>query len=126
RETLAPDEPGNLLQLHHDDPTLWSAWNLDASYRNTVRDLTGAESVELTEPGPLLARVRVTRVFGASRLVQDLELTAGAKRLVIRTDIDWQERDAVLKAAWPLDVHAEHESAEVQFGHVRRPTHENT
>ncbi|EFL02120.1 alpha-mannosidase [Streptomyces sp. SPB78] len=126
RETLAPDEPGNLLQLHHDDPTLWSAWNLDASYRNTVRDLTGAESVELVEPGPLLARVRVTRAFGASRLVQDLELTAGARRLVVRTDIDWQERDAVLKAAWPLDVHAGHESAEVQFGHVQRPTHENT
>jgi alpha-mannosidase len=68
----------------------------------------------------------VERVFGASHLVQHLELTAGSDRLAVRTDIDWQERDTLLKAAWPVDVHAETESAEIQFGHVRRPTHENT
>ncbi|TDC07282.1 alpha-mannosidase [Nonomuraea longispora] len=126
REVLAPDHPGNLLQLHHDDPSLWSAWNLDHHYRNTVRDLTEAVSVEVAEQGPLLSSVRVTRAFGSSLIVQELELAAGSRRLVVRNDIDWQERDAVLKAAWPLDVHAEHESAEIQFGHVRRPTHENT
>ncbi|WP_411113585.1 alpha-mannosidase [Streptomyces sp. 029-5] len=126
RETLAPDQPGNLLQLHHDDPNVWSAWNIDHHYRNTVRDLDEADSVTLTERGPLLASVRVERSFGGSRITQDLQLSAGSRRLVVHTDIDWQERDAVLKAAWPLDVHAEHESAEIQFGHVRRPTHENT
>jgi alpha-mannosidase len=126
RETLAPDQPGNLLQLHHDDPNLWSAWNIDHHYRNTVRDLDEADAVTLTEQGPLLASVRVERSFGDSRIVQDLELAAGSRRLTVRTDIDWQERDAVLKSAWPLAVHAEHESAEIQFGHVRRPTHENT
>jgi alpha-mannosidase len=58
--------------------------------------------------------------------VQHLELTAGSAQLTVRTDIDWQERDTLLKAAWPLNVHAETESAEIQFGHVQRPTHENT
>ncbi|GHJ41084.1 glycoside hydrolase family 38 C-terminal domain-containing protein [Streptomyces sp. TS71-3] len=126
RETLAPDQPGNLLQLHHDDPNAWSAWNIDHHYRNTVRDLTAAESVTVSERGPLLSSVRVVRAFGDSRVVQELRLSAGSRRLEVDTDIDWQERDAVLKAAWPLAVHAEHESAEIQFGHVRRPTHENT
>lgn len=126
RETLAPDQPGNLLQLHHDDPNAWSAWNIDRHYRNTVRDLTAADSVRAVERGPLLASVRVERSVGDSRIVQHLELTAGSGRLVVRCDIDWQERDAVLKAAWPLAVHAESEAAEIQFGHVRRPTHENT
>ncbi|GLW08136.1 putative glycosyl hydrolase [Microtetraspora sp. NBRC 13810] len=126
RETLAPGQAGNLLQLHHDDPTLWSAWDLDHHYRNTVRDLTGAVSVTVAERGPLLCSVRVVRAAGESRITQDLELAAGSRRLMVRSDVDWQERDTVLKAAWPLDVHAEHESAEIQFGHVRRPTHENT
>ena len=126
REALDPDRPGNLLQLHPDDPNLWSAWNIDGYYRDTVRDLVEAESVRVTESGPLLAAVRVERAFGASRLVQHLELTAGSAQLTVRTDIDWQERDTLLKAAWPLNVHAEQESAEIQFGHVRRPTHENT
>ncbi|MDX6353483.1 MAG: alpha-mannosidase, partial [Streptomyces sp.] len=126
REAIAPGTVGNLLQLHPDDPNVWSAWNIDSYYRDTVHDLREAHSVTLSESGPLLASVRVERRFGDSVLVQHLELAAESKQLTVRTDIDWQERDTVLKAAWPLDVHAEQESAEIQFGHVRRPTHENT
>ncbi|WP_030904942.1 alpha-mannosidase [Streptomyces sp. NRRL F-5126] len=126
RDAIAPGTVGNLLQLHPDDPNVWSAWNIDPYYRDTVRDLREAHSVTLAEEGPLLASVRVERRFGSSVLVQHLELAAESKQLTVRTDIDWQERDTVLKAAWPIDVHAEHESAEIQFGHVRRPTHRNT
>ncbi|MFJ5260126.1 alpha-mannosidase [Streptomyces sp. NPDC088387] len=126
REAIAPGAAGNLLQLHPDDPNLWSAWNLDPYYRDTVHDLDEAESVTLVEEGPLLAVVRVERTHGSSRFVQYVELAAESRQVTVRNDIDWQERDTVLKAAWPLDVHAEQESAEIQFGHVRRPTHENT
>ncbi|MCI3223761.1 glycoside hydrolase family 38 C-terminal domain-containing protein [Streptomyces sp. NP-1717] len=126
REAIAPGAAGNLLQLHPDDPNMWSAWNIDSYYRDTVRDLDEAESVTLVDGGPLLASVRVERAHGASRFVQHIELTAESRQVSVRNDIDWQERDTVLKAAWPLDVHAERESAEIQFGHVQRPTHENT
>ncbi|MGW6508850.1 alpha-mannosidase, partial [Streptomyces niveus] len=126
REAIAPGAAGNLLQLHPDDPNLWSAWNIDSYYRDTVRDLDEAESVTLVDEGPLLASVRVERAHGSSRFVQHIELTAESRQVTVRNDIDWQERDTVLKAAWPLDVHAERESAEIQFGHVQRPTHENT
>jgi alpha-mannosidase len=130
RDAIAPGGAGNLLQLHPDDPSLWPAWNLDRSYRNTCRDLVAGQGVPATvtvaDRGPLLATVRVERAFGDSRLVQDVCLAAGARRLDIRTDVDWRERDAVLKSAWQFDVHAEDVAAEIQFGHVRRPTHENT
>ncbi|AQA16078.1 alpha-mannosidase [Streptomyces malaysiensis] len=126
REAIAPGAAGNLLQLHPDDPNLWSAWNIDTYYRDTVRDLDTADSVTLVDEGPLLASVRVERSCGSSRFVQHIEVTAESRQVTVRNDIDWQERDTVLKAAWPLDVHAERESAEIQFGHVQRPTHENT
>ncbi|WP_030354548.1 alpha-mannosidase [Streptomyces scopuliridis] len=126
REAIAPGAAGNLLQLHPDDPNLWSAWNIDSYYRDTVRDLDEAELVTLVDEGPLLASVRVERAHGSSRFVQHIEIAAESRRVTVRNDIDWQERDTVLKAAWPLDVHAERESAEIQFGHVQRPTHENT
>ncbi|MFF4755686.1 alpha-mannosidase [Streptomyces sp. NPDC002514] len=126
REAIAPGAVGNLLQLHPDDPNLWSAWNIDSYYRDTVRDLDEAESVTLVDEGPLLASVRVERASGSSRFVQYIEVTAESRQVTVRNDIDWQERDTVLKAAWPLDVHADRESAEIQFGHVQRPTHENT
>ena len=130
RDAIAPGGAGNLLQLHRDQPNLWPAWNLERHYRNVRTDLTAehgaAATVTLVDEGPLVATVRVERSFGASRITQDLRLAAGSHRLDVVTDIDWRERDAVLKSAWQLDVHAEHTAAEIQFGHVSRPTHENT
>ncbi|MGV2919088.1 alpha-mannosidase [Streptomyces alfalfae] len=124
REVLAA--PGNLLQLHPDHPTHYDAWDLDEHYRRRHTDLTEAESVELVEDGPLRVAVRVVRAFGASRITQEIRLDAGSRRLDVVTDVDWRESEKVLKAAFPLDVHAERSAAEIQFGHVHRPTHANT
>ncbi|MFH8568234.1 alpha-mannosidase [Streptomyces sp. NPDC017993] len=126
REVLAPGTRGNLLQLHPDHPNQYDAWDLDRHYRNRHTDLTDAESVELVAPGPLSATVRVTRAFGASQITQEMTLRAGSRRVDITTDVDWHESEKVLKAAFPLDVHAERSTAEVQFGHVHRPTQANT
>ena len=126
REALAPGSRGNLLQLHPDHPSHWDAWDIDRHYRRRWTDLTDAESVTVTESGPLSAVVRVERAFGASRIVQLLQLDAGSRQLTVSTDADWQESEKVLKAAFPLDVHADRSSAEIQFGHVQRPTHSNT
>ena len=124
REVLSG--PGNLLQLHPDHPNAWDAWDIDRHYRRRHTDLTDVESVELVEDGPLTAAVRLTRTFGKSRITQEIRLAAGARRLDIVTDVDWQESEKVLKAAFPFDVHAERSTAEIQFGHLHRPTHTNT
>jgi alpha-mannosidase len=126
RDAIAPGAAGNLLQLHRDEPPGWSALQLDPDYRTTCRDLDTADRVEVRAAGPLLAAVRVTRGTGRSCVVQDLVLTAGSRALAVTTEVDWREQDTVLKAAWPLDVHADTSRAEVQFGHVTRPTHDNT
>ncbi|RYJ28448.1 alpha-mannosidase [Streptomyces sp. L-9-10] len=126
REVLAPGGRGNLLQLHPDHPNQWDAWDIDRHYRHRHTDLTAADSVELIEEGPLRAAVRVVRTFGASRITQEISLTADTRRIDIVTEVDWQESEKVLKAAFPLDVHAERSTAEVQFGHVHRATHDNT
>ncbi len=126
REVLAPGTRGNLLQLHPDHPNEYDAWDIDKHYRRKHTDLTAAESVELVESGPLRAVVRVVRAFGKSRITQELRLSTGSRRLDVVCDVDWQESEKVLKAAFPLDVQAERSAAEIQFGHVHRPTHTNT
>ncbi|WUW20792.1 glycosyl hydrolase-related protein [Streptomyces sp. NBC_01463] len=126
REVLAPGHRANLLQLHPDHPNNWDAWDIDRHYRRSRTDLTAAESVETVEDGPLRAAVRVVRVFGSSRIVQEIRLAAGSRQVDIETEVDWQESEKVLKAAFPLDVHAERSTAEIQFGHVHRATHDNT
>ncbi|MET9767983.1 glycoside hydrolase family 38 C-terminal domain-containing protein [Streptomyces sp. NPDC006415] len=126
REALIPGTRANLLQLHPDHPNHWDAWDIDRHYRRTRTDLTTADSVSLVEEGPLRAAVRVVRSFGKSTVVQEVRLAAGARQLDIDTEVDWQESEKVLKAAFPLDVHAERSTAEIQFGHVHRATHDNT
>ncbi|MFI5628571.1 alpha-mannosidase [Streptomyces sp. NPDC051664] len=126
REVIAPSHRANLLQLHPDHPNHWDAWDIDRHYRRSCTDLTEADSVELVEEGPLRTAVRVVRTFGKSRIVQEIRLAAGSRQVDIETEVDWQESEKVLKAAFPLDVHAERSTAEIQFGHVHRATHDNT
>ncbi|MFC4605617.1 alpha-mannosidase [Rhodococcus kronopolitis] len=121
RESLAPGAVGNLLQLHRDTPNRWDAWDIDEFYRNTVTDLRRADSV--TRDGDAVV---VRRSFGDSTVVQRLGLAPGARALDIAHDIDWHERQKLLKLAFPFDVQADRSAAETQFGHVFRPTHSNT
>ncbi|MEV6964087.1 glycoside hydrolase family 38 C-terminal domain-containing protein [Hamadaea sp. NPDC051192] len=126
RDAIAAGQRGNLLQLHPDHPNNWDAWDIDPHYRNTVTDLTAAQSVTVVADGPLLAAVEVVRVFGASTITQTYRLTAGSARFDVETVVDWRESEKVLKAAFPLGVHTDQATAEIQFGHLRRPIHTNT
>ncbi|TKA10930.1 alpha-mannosidase [Actinacidiphila oryziradicis] len=126
RETVAPGEAANLLQIHPDFPNMWDAWDVDQFYRNTVTNLTDVDELTVLTETPDAVSVRVARSFGASRVVQTLTLTAGVKRLDIDTEVDWHETEKFLKAAFLLDIHTDRYAAETQFGHLYRPTHTNT
>jgi alpha-mannosidase len=126
RETLAPGARGNLLQLHADLPNQWDAWDIDEHYRRQRMDLTAADSITVTAAGPLVGEIRIERSFGASRISQTIRVRAGSRRVDVDNDVDWRETEKILKAAFPMDVHADRATSEIQFGHVHRPTHANT
>ncbi|MHA3701743.1 alpha-mannosidase [Jatrophihabitans sp. YIM 134969] len=121
REVIPPGGAGNLFQLHHDTPNVFDAWDVDRFYRNTVVDLVEASGIEEV-PGGL----RVTRYFGDSSLVSTITLPPDVARVDVVTEVDWHEREKLLKATFDVDVTAERYAGEVQFGHVFRPTHTNT
>lgn len=125
REAVAPGQPANLLQVHPDFPNLWDAWDVDAFYRHNVTDLTEHDGLTL-DTSDQHATVTATRTYGSSTLVQRLTLAGGSPRLDCATEVDWQETEKFLKAAFPLDVKADRSAAETQFGHVFRSTHTNT
>jgi alpha-mannosidase len=66
------------------------------------------------------------RRTGKSTITQVLSVAPGSPRLDVATDVDWHESEAMLKAAWPLDLRAETSASETQFGAVQRATHTNT
>ena len=108
--------PGNLLQLHDDNPARWDAWDLDLSYLDSVRDLTELEGVQIGPDG-----VRFRRRFGTSDLWQRMVLEERVLRF--ETEVDWHERHKMLKVAFPVTVSSREATFEIQFGHLKRPTH---
>lgn len=126
RDVIPVGERGNLLQLHQDFPNKWDAWDLDEFYRNTVRDLDRVAEMQVDVRDDGAAVVTVRRVFGASSALQTMTLRPGVRQLDCSVEVDWHERETVLKAALPVDVHATDAAYETQFGHLRRQTHTNT
>jgi len=124
REVLSG--PGNLLQLHDDNPALHDAWDLDLDYLNTKTDITQLESQRVESPGGPRGAVMFTREFGRSRFTQLMVLDAESRILRFECDIDWQEEHKLLKVAFPVTVASDEATYETQFGHVRRPTHSRT
>ncbi len=126
REIVPPGAAANLLQLHVDFPNQWDAWDLDAHYRNTVRDVVEVEELAVLAGPAGAATVQVSRTFGDSGAVQHITLAPGARQVDFTVDVRWHERETLLKVALPVDVHTDHAEYEIQFGHITRPTHQNT
>ncbi|GAB3404544.1 glycoside hydrolase family 38 C-terminal domain-containing protein [Schumannella luteola] len=121
REAIAPGGRGNELQFFRDTPNQWDAWDIDAAYQRIPIDAVSTES--LTIEGDTVV---LHRTVGESSIVQRLALSGDGRGLEIETEIDWHERQKLLKLAFSFDVHAATAASEVQFGHVRRATHANT
>ena len=125
RELLAG--PANVLQLFPDHPNTYDAWDVD---QHTLRLdpvlLTDVDGMDVVDEGDLRVAVRVRRTFGASTISQTYVLRAGSPRLDVECDVDWHEDEQLLKVAFPLDLRADDARYDVQYGHVRRPTHRNT
>lgn len=116
----------NRLQAYRDFPPQFDAWDIDASFEDKVWDIDELVRAEVVEEGPYRAAVRFEWRYESSKIVQVLSLEADARQIEIDCYIDWHEHNTLVKAAFPVEVKAFETTAEIQFGHVKRPTHQNT
>ncbi len=124
REVLAGR--ANQLWAYTDKPRNWEAWDVDEGYEAEGEEISGVESVEVTENGPLRASVRVTRRWRGSTIAQTYRLLSGSRRLDVESYVDWRERRVLLRTLFPLAVRSHETTCETMFGALRRPTHHNT
>lgn len=90
-----------------------------------MTDLRELDSLEVSI-GEGLAEITIKRSFRKSHITQRVRISADSKVITVHNDVDWREQETLLKAAFPLDVHADHARFETQYGHIQRATHENT
>lgn len=126
REVLLPGEKGNVLMTYEDKPHRYDAWDINCYYKEKSWEIDSAQSVEVVENGPVRSVVRVVKPYGSSRIVQDITLYADSPEIFVKNEIDWNEKQVLLKAIFPLDVHTSQARYEIQYGNVTRPTHKNT
>ena len=124
-EFIQPGELANVLHVLDDKPLFWDAWDTDVYSQETAQAIVRSESFRVVEKGPVRAAVEVVKRFGSSMVRQRISVgpTPGIR---FDTYVDWRETNKMLKVAFPLNVHVDYASFDIQFGHVRRPTHRNT
>lgn len=123
RELLPEGSEGNRLVLFPDELT---HWDIEKNYLNA-------------EPVPaVMLRAKKTRIGSAtmlhlwyclgerSAMEQLVILKDGERRADFRTTVDWQEEYRMLRVQWPVDVITDTATCDIQFGSLRRPTHQNT
>lgn len=126
RELIPEGARTNVLQIFEDKPLDWPAWDIDFYYEDKGEDITDVQSIEAADEGPVSASVEICRAYGNSKFKQKIILYADTPRIDIENWVDWNEKQKLLKAAFPADVNANTARYEIQFGNVERPTHRNT
>lgn len=127
REVLKAGQKGNVLQFFEDKPVEYDAWNIDEFYEQKTWGVDQPPTVTVVEQGPLRAGLKLEWLYqGRTRIVQHLYLYSDSRRIDFVTEVDWQERQTLLKVAFPVEVLNGRATAEIQFGNVERPTHRNT
>jgi alpha-mannosidase len=126
REVIPPGQVANRLQLFQDGPEREAAWNVHATFERRQYPFEGEATVEVAETGPVRGAVRVVRHHRNSQIEQKIVIYDALPRIDFITRVDWQERQVMLKVAFPVEVLADQATFEIQFGAVSRPTHRNT
>lgn len=117
---------GNQLQAFQDSGQYWDAWNIDPNYFEHPLPPTQLKSIEWLETGLVQTRLRVVRQLGESEFCCDYILQERSPILKIATTVNWQERQVLVKAAFPLNLEADFATYEIPCGAIRRPTKPET
>jgi len=126
REVLKKNERANVIQAFEDKPHNYDAWDINIYYQEKMWEVNDIESIEITEEGPIRACLKIKKRFLDSTIVQNIYVYNDSPRIDFSNTIDWKEEQILLKAAFPVDIHSEKATYEIQYGNVERPTHWNT
>ena len=126
RELARPGKKLNQLRLFEDKPIYYDNWDIDMFYTEKSWPVDELISMAWTEQGPVRATLELAWRCSSSTIRQKVRFYADTRRIDFVTEADWKEHQHLLKAEFPLDIHTDEATFEVQFGSVSRKVHTNT
>lgn len=125
REVIKSGRRANVLQAFEDYPRAFDAWEITSYYKDKMWEVNDIESIEPFDGG-IYAGFKIKRRFLESVIEQKICLYDDIPRIDFDTFIDWKQDHILLKALFPVDIHADTATYDIQFGTAERPTHRNT
>ncbi len=126
REVLPEGMAANVIEAFEDKPMYYDAWDIDIYYREKPYAVQHPVEWKVLENGPSRVVIAFEWPFLQSTIKQQMIVYSDRRRIDFKTEIDWNEHQILLKAAFPVDVRSTKATYEIQFGNVERPTHWNT
>ena len=123
RELVEPGKAFRLALFTPSESRTWPAWELfKKTIDQTPLPVNGNVEISVAENGPVRASLKVKRTYGTSNFVQYITLTEGGQddRIDIRNEIDWNERNTLLKAEFPMNVSNEIATYDLGIGYIGR------
>lgn len=126
REVVQPGKTLNSFCMYEDKPIYYDNWDVDMFYTEKSWKVDQVESMEWTELGNVRAVLEITRKASKSTITQKIIFYAGQKRIEFQTHVDWKEHQTLLKVHFPVAVHTDEATFDIQFGNLTRKVHTNT
>lgn len=126
REVLQEGKAANLFRMYEDKPMQFDCWDIDMYYSEKYWDAGKADRIEWTEEGPVRATLEIDHSMSRSVIRQKIHFYADSRRIDFVTWVDWKEHQTLLKVHFPVNVHTDEATFEIQFGNLKRKIHTNT
>ena len=100
-------------------------WDISMTYRDTPYDVMKLEKQSFGKDN---TSVWVCQKYAYKNSSAVLTVSLESKKPLLNYDleINWQDTHYMLRTEFPVDVHTDTASYEIQFGKLNRPNHDNT
>ncbi|WP_349947643.1 alpha-mannosidase [Lacrimispora sp. BS-2] len=126
REVLKEGTKGNLFRMYEDKPIYYDNWDIDIYHTEKSWDVTELSHMVWKEEGPVCIVLEMERPVSKSLIRQKIYFYGNSPRIDFETYVDWKEHQHLLKVHFPVDIHSDEASFDIQFGNLTRKVHTNT
>ncbi len=126
REVIQSGKAGNLMRMFEDKPMYYDNWDIDMFYTEKSWPVDNLVNLAWTEDGAVRTTLTLEYEASKSKVWQKVHFYANSRRIDFETQVDWKEHQHLLKVEFPVDVHSDEATFDIQFGSVIRKVHTNT
>lgn len=125
KEVVDKGQQFNRLQFLSDTPREYESWNIDYDDMSAAPTEVNTVSapVTLVENGPQKATFKISKVSpsGLSTIDEYITLYNNINKIDMKLKVNWNEKQKMLKVAFPMSIHPENVTYDIAYSTINRP-----